>query len=403
MSFGQPFPAPAQSGSQAIGKSAIIRETKAFIDQGSPDIAVGRNNEGVIGLSVSSVDGAEGELPEIQPQAPRQGDREPVKSLTKLDDGIKAGPEPRLYVDSSSNVHKVIGNLMPPNLTAFQLSHFGRNQWFLKGGVWTIYSIDGTIETVAATMLHELGKLNPRWAFDPLGLPVSNFCGRITAAAERFPDRPAIQLVGAEGVTGLDYRALAGNVHGILQQGCETMDAITRSLIFYSITNIKIEGTQTPVLKGSGEILIGGLFPFVSELIQTGRLPADVITSTLSPLRSLRTAWKDSEFDLDAIDDDTKRMLAIAHLLTGRDGVQRFHGSNGVIVGDIKLNANVPESEEGIKGAGAMINYVYDLEEALRMLRQQQFRGRQYGELLAPRLRAYVPRIPQALRLKIAQ
>lgn len=149
MSFGQPFPAPAQSGSQAIGKSAIIRETKAFIDQGSPDIAVGRNNEGVIGLSVSSVDGAEGELPEIQPQAPRQGDREPVKSLTKLDDGIKAGPEPRLYVDLSSNVHKVIGNLMPPNLTAFQLSHFGRNQWFLKGGVWTIYSTNGAIETVS--------------------------------------------------------------------------------------------------------------------------------------------------------------------------------------------------------------------------------------------------------------
>ena len=149
MSIGQPFPAPAQSGSQAIGKSAIIRETKAFIDQSSPDIVIGRNNEGVIGLSVSNVDGAEGELPEIQPQAPRQGDREPVKSLTKLDDGIKAGPEPRLYVDSSSNVHKVIGNLMPPNLTAFQLSHFGRNEWFLKGGVWTIYSTDGAIETVS--------------------------------------------------------------------------------------------------------------------------------------------------------------------------------------------------------------------------------------------------------------
>lgn len=230
----------------------------------------------------------------------------------------------------------------------------------------------------------------------------------VLAAIYVYKSAGEIPVVGYDGVNGhakpiYDYRALPGDVDAILHEGVERMDATPRALIFYSITNIKVDGTQTPLLKGSGERLIAGLFPFVQGGIDAGLLPQEIVASTLSPMRSLRTAWKDTDFNLDAIDDDLKTTLTVSHLLTGRDGVQRFHGSNGILIGDVKLRANTPESLDGVKGASVMINYVYDLDETVRIYRQNLHRSRRYGELMAPHLKPNLATIAQDLRLKIAQ
>ena len=216
-----------------------------------------------------------------------------------------------------------------------------------------------------------------------------------------------IPILEYEGMNGhakpvYDYRALEGDVDKILHTRCNFIDALVSALIFYSITNIKMEGTNIPVLKGSGEILINRLFGVVETLIAAGELPQNIVTSTLSPLRAMRSAWKKSGYNLDTADDHTMTMLAVALLMQGVDGVQRFHGGNGIDIGDIKLRANTPQSLDGIKGAGVMVNYVYRPDPAERAARQQLFRARKFDQLLAPHLRPYLRLISQDLRTNMA-
>ncbi|NBX66225.1 MAG: hypothetical protein EBQ96_04435 [Proteobacteria bacterium] len=212
---------------------------------------------------------------------------------------------------------------------------------------------------------------------------------QVLAAIYVYKHTGEIPVLGYSGVNGharpvYDYTYLPGDVHDILHQECRPVASTPRALIFYSITNMKIGDTKIPLLKGSGERLINGLFPFVQSGIDAGQLPYDLVASTLSPLRSLRGAYKNLE--LEGLDDTTLRRLAVAHLLTGRDPVQRFHGGNGILIGDVKLRANTPESHDGIGGGGVMVNYVYDLDAAVRAERLRLHRNRQYAELLAPHL-----------------
>lgn len=231
---------------------------------------------------------------------------------------------------------------------------------------------------------------------------------QVLAAIYVYKHTGEIPVLGYNGINGharpvYDYTYLPGDVHHILHQDCNPMEAMTRALIFYSITNMKLPD-KTPLLKGSGERLINGLFPFVQAGVDAGLLPHDVVASTLSPLRSLRGAYKN--FDLGSLDDETLRRFAVARLLTGRDPVHNFHGSNGILMGDVKLRANTPESNDGIGGGGVMVNYVYDLDPATRALRQMLHRNRCYQELLAPHLIPYaastMPVIGQERRVNIA-
>lgn len=230
---------------------------------------------------------------------------------------------------------------------------------------------------------------------------------QVLAAIYVYKHTGEIPVVGYTGINGharpvYDYTYLPGDVHHILHQDCAQADAMARALIFYSITNMKFPD-KTPLLKGSGERLINGLFPFVQSGVEAGLLPHDVIASTLSPLRSLRGAYKN--LDLALVDDMTLRRLSVAHLLTGRDPVQRFHGGNGILIGDVKLRANTPDSHDGIGGGGAMVNYVYDLDPAVRRERQALHRNRRYADLLAPQLVPFAAtRIAsQDLRANMAQ
>jgi hypothetical protein len=200
-----------------------------------------------------------------------------------------------------------------------------------------------------------------------------------------------------------DYTALPGNIPAINDPECRPVDDTIRALIFYSITSIKEEGTTTHLYKGAGEKLINHLFPFVEDLIAQKQLPFDVIASTLSPLRSLVGAYRDSDFNLFTMDDEQLTHAAVKHMLTGRDPVQRFHGGNGVMFGDIKLRANTPDSNDGRGGAGAMVNFIYDLDAGVRRQRLELFKSKQFAALLAPHLQHYAAMPQLAARPNMAQ
>ncbi|MBU6234360.1 MAG: hypothetical protein KGQ41_00815 [Alphaproteobacteria bacterium] len=180
---------------------------------------------------------------------------------------------------------------------------------------------------------------------------------------------------------------LPGNIPHIIDQRMAAVSEAVSALIFYSICSMMLPGTKTHLLKGSGERLINMLFPFVGKRIMQGQLPENIWASTLSPFRSFCAAFPDLDFS--KMTDEQIITLAVSHLETGRDPVERFHGGNGVMFGDVKLRANTPESNDGRGGAGAMINYVYDFDPAVRAERQALFKSKQFAALLAPHLAAY--------------
>lgn|GEM_PF-3075265 len=137
---------------------------------------------------------------------------------------------------------------------------------------------------------------------------------------------------------------LQGNVAKILhEKTSKRFDGQTTAMVFYTISAI----TDT---KGTGQALI-------DKLLETdhGFLPA-----TLSPLRTLSDAYPGiSQRQFARMAREEKQMLAFLHLLNFKDVVQGFHMGRGAIIRDIKLDANLANSQDGILGRRVMVNYGY--------------------------------------------
>lgn len=132
---------------------------------------------------------------------------------------------------------------------------------------------------------------------------------------------------------------LQGDVHAILHQKANTpFDGAPTAMVFYEITSL---------MPNTGADLIMQLLHNIK-----GFVPA-----TLSPLRTVR---RDFPQLIDAtLSSEETLALAYKHLLGRSDHVQKFHMGNGAIIRDIKLNANTPDSDDGVLGKGIMINYGY--------------------------------------------
>lgn len=190
------------------------------------------------------------------------------------------------------------------------------------------------------------------------------------------------------------FSDLAGSIPDIINPACSPVDmSKVAALIFYSISAMT-DTKGMPLLKGSGERLINGLFPFLGERIMKGQLPETIVASTLSPDRSLRKFYDGT--DLDQFDDLALKALAVQQLVKGRDPVRNFHCGNGVMIGDVKLHANTPDSPDGRLGAGVMVNYIYHLDPQLRAALQTLYKHGQFPNLLAQELMPHYNRdVPQ--------
>lgn len=170
-------------------------------------------------------------------------------------------------------------------------------------------------------------------------------------------------------VTG-GYRALNGNVRGILSAPVAPLLYDPTSLIFYSISNITEE-------RGMGQLLVRNMH---AHLTQEYR---GVDYSTLSPLRTLdayleQSAVKQEEFA--AFSAAVQRRTILYYLMTVADPVQKFHMGNGAIIGDIKLGADT-------KGqTAAMVNYVYPADRAELSENAKAFKARAMEGLVVPSL-----------------
>lgn len=150
-----------------------------------------------------------------------------------------------------------------------------------------------------------------------------------------------------DGVVG--YDALPGNVHDILTSASRPMDMgkEPNAVTFYSISSF---------MPQAGWQLVEDLYNKINN--ETDR---NVAIATLSPLRTFKE-WLDQE-DIDtdsgSLTDEFTKAAALRYLETNQDPVQKFHMSNGAIIGDIKLQANVAGSVDAKDGMGVMVSYLY--------------------------------------------
>jgi len=177
---------------------------------------------------------------------------------------------------------------------------------------------------------------------------------------------------------------IAGQISAILDTPCAPLTAQPTGLVFYSISNMMVAGTDTPLLKGAGARLIQQIFPFADRI----GIPEHVVLSTLSPLRTLQSTFADVAFD--AASDDAIQYFAVKHLLSGKNGVQRFHLGNGASIGDIKIRPGTAGSQDAV----AMVNYIYDRSEGVRAQNRSLFRAGKLVELMAPHL------VPTAMQIE---
>jgi hypothetical protein len=158
------------------------------------------------------------------------------------------------------------------------------------------------------------------------------------------------------------FRALNGDVKGILSARVEDLNQAPRSLIFYSISNITEE-------RGMGQLLVRNLHTHLT------REHPGVVLSTLSPLRSF-------ERDIEHLGEGQQRRAVLSYLFDIKDGVQKFHMGNGAVIGDIKLKADT------MGAARAMVNYVYHPDPAVLAQNAKAFKARDLSALVAPALLA---------------
>jgi|GEM_PF-5409955 len=169
---------------------------------------------------------------------------------------------------------------------------------------------------------------------------------------------------------------IAGHISAILDTPCAPLAARPTGLVFYSISNMMVAGTDTPLLKGAGARLIQQIFPFADRI----GMPGHVVLSTLSPLRTLQTTFADVAFD--TASEDAIQYFALKHLLTGKNGVQRFHLGNGASIGDIKVRPGATGSQDAV----AMVNYIYDRDDNIRAQNRRLFREGKFVDLMAAHL-----------------
>lgn len=153
---------------------------------------------------------------------------------------------------------------------------------------------------------------------------------------------------------------IPGNVDVILKHPSRAaFEQAPTAMVFYSISSL---------IRGFGQPLINALLEKVD-----GFVPA-----TLSPMRSLRASF--SELAGTTLNERQKIALSYLHLLdagTERpcNDVQAFHMGNGARIGDINVDANTPDSVDGVDGLGVMINYVYPTSQVERANNRATFKA----------------------------
>lgn len=145
-------------------------------------------------------------------------------------------------------------------------------------------------------------------------------------------------------VTGAD---LQGNVDSILKEQANiAFEGTPSAIAFYSISAFT---------RGAGPALINQLLD---------NCPRELVAATLSPLRSMRKTWQ-SYADA-SLSREEKTVLAFLHLMNRDNDVQKFHMGNGAVVRDINIDANTPDSIDGVEGMGVMPNYGYTTDKTVR-------------------------------------
>lgn len=178
-------------------------------------------------------------------------------------------------------------------------------------------------------------------------------------------DRSARQIIAAVYVfrAGMDDKN--DNVGTILETPCAPLKAAVNTLVCYSINNFKVDGTNTPLLKGSGEKLITKVLNYVAE-----NLPPHIKVMTASPFRNKTMA---EHPDFHGLSDEEQRAFVFKTALTMTDGVMKFHCGNGAKIGRVNLHANMPGSLDYANGA-VMINYHYTTHPILLKAAKRSFR-----------------------------
>lgn len=166
------------------------------------------------------------------------------------------------------------------------------------------------------------------------------------------------------------YKALNGDVRGILASRVERLEDAPSALMFYSISNITEE-------RGMGQLLVRNMHAHLTQ-----EYPG-VVLSTLSPLRTFdaylqETAIHPQEFS--AFSQAIQRRMVLYYLMTVADPVQKFHMGNGAIIGDIKLGADT------VGLTSAMVNYVYPPDREELSENAKAFKVRAMDGLVAPSL-----------------
>jgi hypothetical protein len=133
---------------------------------------------------------------------------------------------------------------------------------------------------------------------------------------------------------------LQGNVAGILREKANrAFKGDPTAMVFYEISSVP--------KSGMGPVLINTLL----------RNTQGFVPATLSPFRSVTENFP--EFEGAMLSPEETLVLGFSHMMQRKNPTQRFHMGNGAIIRNINVNANTPDSEDGVKGRGMMVNYGY--------------------------------------------
>lgn len=173
-----------------------------------------------------------------------------------------------------------------------------------------------------------------------------------------MPDEPLIfvEVALTQGVPGSVQKLLAEDRVPMQAREADTA-------VFYSISNCQA---------GLAGISFGNSLIKQVAADLAAELPNLDTFVTLSPIPGLAAWMKDEGHTAHMHDADRMRGLAASYLLDAkrgdgrpRDPVARFHLGNGALVHDVHAAADI--SPKGvIQSGGAMVNYLYDLDQVSR-------------------------------------
>lgn len=157
-------------------------------------------------------------------------------------------------------------------------------------------------------------------------------------------------------------KGIPDKIRTVLAEDRQALDADdTDTAVFYSISNCQA---------GLAGISFGDRL--IKQVVEdlSRELPGLGTFVTLSPIPGLVKWLDETETKVDPEDEDAVKRLAATYLLTAkqqgsdapRDPVARFHLGNGARVHAVHAQADL--SANGLaQSAGAMVNYLYDLNE----------------------------------------